>query len=367
MNPVVTTSAPATTGSFFGGTAESAKGLFGKFIEFAKKDPGESLAMITEVRNPVLYVLYTAIIGVAIAVILLLVDIYFPFLPINPIAGPSAAARAGKRFWTRIGDDAENLLVPSTESPTTLPDQYTMSVQLVIADSRTPDIGRFRHVLHRGANPCNLSASKSGPSGHAGIKPTDIPSNADPSYTTNGLPPIMNPGLMLDAYKNDLHVFVHTRGYEGSEYVLWLESLTIEDLPLNTPTTVGVICNGQTLEVYVNCRLYGTLLLRGQPYLPTAENTWFGRYCAYPFAGLVKNLQLWGTALSTSDYAAMCEGASFSGNKLPSACPTAGRNSGAASGSIFGTIEAIVSGKHLSSTQSQGLAQDLVVNTVKMI
>jgi hypothetical protein len=329
----------------FGGTAAAVaaaptKGLLGQFADFTTKVAGDSVALIGSGGNPALYVLYAAIIGIAIAVILLIVDIYFPFLPVNPIARPSAAARAGKRFWTRIGDDAENLLVPSTESPTTLPDQYTMSVQLVIADSRTPDIGRFRHVLHRGANPCGLSATKSGPTGHAGIKPTDIPSTADPSYATNGLPQIMNPGLMLDAYKNDLHVFVHTRGYEGSEYVLWLESLTIEDLPLNTPTTVGIVCNGQTLEVYVNCRLYGTLLLRGQPYLPAAENTWFGRYCAYPFSGLVKNLQLWGTALSTSDYTAMCEGASFSGNTLPSACPTAGRKSGATSDN----------GKHSSGT-----------------
>jgi hypothetical protein len=271
-----------------------------------------------------LTILYVIIIGVLIAVTLLIVDYYVPFLPINPIGGPSAAARAGKSFWTTTGDATENLMVTSVDSPTKLPDQYTMSVQMVISDSRAPDLGRFRHVVHRGTNPCGLTATKSGPTGHAGIKAADIPPDADPSYVTSGLPPIMNPGLMLDSYKNDLHVFVHTRGYEGNEYVLWLESMTVEDLPLNTPVTVGIVCNGQTLEVYVNCRLYSTLLLRGKPYLPAADNTWFGRYCAYPFAGSVKNLQLWGSALSTGDYAAMCGGASFSGAQMPTTCPTAG-------------------------------------------
>jgi hypothetical protein len=272
-----------------------------------------------------LTILYVIIAGILIATILLIVDYYVPFLPINPIGGPSAAARAGKSFWTTTGDATENLMVTSADSPTKLPDQYTMSVQMVISDSRAPDLGRFRHVVHRGTNPCGLTATKSGPTGHAGIKAADIPPDADPSYVTSGLPPIMNPGLMLDSYKNDLHIFIHTRGYEGNEYVLWLESMTVEDLPLNTPVTVGVVCNGQTLEVYVNCRLYSTLLLRGKPYLPSADNAWFGRYCAYPFAGSVKNLQLWGSALSTGDYTAMCGGAaSFSGAQMPSTCPTAG-------------------------------------------
>jgi hypothetical protein len=355
----------------FGGAASAAsasqqeKGLLSQVTGYITSAAATSQNLLTS-SSPVLYVLYAAILGIVISVILLVVDVYFPFLPINPIAGPSAAARAGKRFWTRLGDDAENLVVPPTESPTTLPDQYTMSVQLVLADSRTPDIGRFRHVLHRGANPCGFTATKSGSTGHAGVKATDLPPGGDPSYLASGLPPIMNPGLMLDNYKNDLHVFIHTRGYEGGEYVMWLESLTIEDLPLNTPTTVGVVCNGQALEVYVNCRLYGTLLLRGQPYLPAADNAWYGRYCAYAFSGLIKNLQLWGTALSTSDYTAMCEGASFKSDKLPSTCPTAGSRSGTPD-SVFGTIGTIMSGKQLSSTQSEGLAQNLVVNTLKMI
>jgi hypothetical protein len=249
---------------------------------------------------------------------------------VNPISGPSAAARAGKVFWTS-GNDAENLIVPASASPTVVAGTYTMSVQLMIGDSRTPGLGRFRHILHRGSNPCGLSlgdGSKAGPTGHSGIQINDLgdDAKADPQYVATGLPAIMNPGLFLDKYKNDLHVFVHTKGKEDDMEVLWLESLTIEDLPLSTPITLGVICNGRTVEVYVNCRLYSTLMLRGVPYLPKADNQWFGRYCAFPMLGLVKNLELWSTALGSSDYIQMCRGAAFDKSQLPSSCPTAPQN-----------------------------------------
>lgn len=316
--------APAVEFGAVGALAATGSAGTGIFADLLRGATIDSVILLRNSSTP-LTILYVLLGAVIIAVALLGIDYYYPFLPINPLGGPSAAARAGKSFWTRTGDATENLMVTSADSPTTLPDQYTMSVQMIISDSRAPDLGRFRHVVHRGTNPCGLTATKSGPTGHAGIKAADVPPDADPSYVASGLPPIMNPGLMLDSYKNDLHIFVHTRGYEGNEYVLWLESMTVEDLPLNTPTTVGVVCNGQTLEVYVNCRLYGTLLLRGKPYLPAADNAWFGRYCTYPFAGSVKNLQLWGSALSTSDYTAMCSGApSFSGAQMPTTCPTAG-------------------------------------------
>ena len=74
----------------------------------------------------------------------------------------------------------------------------------------------------------------------------------------------MNPGLFLDAYKNDMHIFIHTQGTENNMSVLFLESLTVQDLPLNTPFTIGVVCNGSTLEVYLNCSLYSTMMLKGK-------------------------------------------------------------------------------------------------------
>ncbi len=268
-------------------------------------------------------------VAIGVLIIVVVIDSFYPFLPMNPMGtGPSAAVRAGKLFWTTIDADAQNLIVPAAQSPTTLPAQYSMSVQLIVGDSRTPDTQRYRHILHRGSNPCGLSAKTAGPTGHAGIQSSDIATleTKEPVYTTEGLPQIMNPGVFLDKYKNDIHIFVHTEGVEDGTHALWLESMTIEDVPLNTPITLGIICNGKVLEVYWNCRLYSTLLLRGTPYLPKADNQWFGRYCAYPMSGLVKHLQLWPTALNLGDYMRACSTATapkFPAIDMPAACPTA--------------------------------------------
>jgi hypothetical protein len=269
--------------------------------------------------NGLKYVIYGIALGIVIAVIILITDNFYPFLPVNPISGPSSQARAGKYFWLTEG---ENLIVPASESPTVVADTYTMTVQLMIGDSRTPSLGKYRQIVHRGSNPLGLTSGGAGPSGHAGIQESDIP-DTEPTYKQTGLPAVMNPGLFLDKYKNDLHVFVHTRGREGSMDVIWLESVTIEDLPLATPITLGVVGNGKTLEVYVNCRLYSTLILKGTPYMPKAANQWFGRYGAFPISGLVKNLGLWSAPLDAADYIQTCRSASFNKNDLPASCPTA--------------------------------------------
>lgn len=264
------------------------------------------------------YILYLLAIVVVVITVLLVVDNFFPFLPSNPIGGPSTLARTGKTFWKSSTTSGENLVVPASDSPTFRADTYTMSVQFAISDSRTPSIGNFRHILHRGSNPCSIPITAAGPTGLAGIKSTDLPANAESSYTSNGLPSFMNPGLFLDKYKNDLHIFVHTRDNTNTTI---LESMTVEDLPLNAPISVGIVCNGTSLEVYVNCSLYSTLLLQGKPYMPTAMNQWFGRYCAFPMYGVVGNLQLWDAALGATDYAKMCRALTLD-YKLPS-CPSA--------------------------------------------
>ena len=313
-----TTRAASDTGGGIGG------GLFGKL--------SERFDGATASAGKLMYAVWALVLGIFIAVILLVVDYFVPFLPFNPVSGPSAMARAGKTFWTTSQADTENLIVPASLSPTTLASQYAVSVQLAISDSRVPSPGKFRHILHRGSNPVGLSGTTAGSTGHASIQPSDLPQPGEPTYTAQGLPQVMNPGIFLDTYKNDIHVFVHTQGKEVSPTansripgikpeinVLWLESLTIQDLPINTPITIGVVCTGKSLEVYVNCRLYSTMLLRGTPYLPAADNQWFGRYGAYPFLGLIKNLTLWPTTLGSSDYIAMCRQGGNLGD-LPQSC-----------------------------------------------
>ena len=299
------------------------------------------------------YLIYALVIGIAITVLVMAADAFFPFLPASPI-GPSADARAGKSFWRDSTDGTdENLIVPASASPTKSPHVYSMSVQFVIGDSRTPNLGRFRHIVHRGSNPCGISAPAAGSSGHAGIQASDLPTDSDPTYKSSGLPPIMNPGLMLDQYKNDVHVFIHTNGKENGMDVLWLESVTVADLPLHTPITLGVVCNGKQLEVYLNCRLYSTTLLKGTPYLPKADNQWFGRYCAYPMSGLVKNLILWPTALNSTDFIKMCRNPKFNMSDLPSTCTTAGGN--CPDTSLIGSMKSAVTGQGLATSQKEAL------------
>lgn len=262
------------------------------------------------------YIFYGLLLGVIATIVLLVTDAFFPFLPINPMGGPSPAARSGKTFWASLPPDAENAIVPSKLSPTKLPANYTMSIQLMIGDSRTPGKGKFRHILHRGSNPCNLSNTVAGSTGQTSIAMPQLPATTEPTYLQSALPAVMNPGLFLDSYKNDLHIFVHTRMDDG----LMLESMTIEDLPIHTPISVSIVCHDKVMEVYLNCKLYNTKMLSGTPYLPPELNQWYGRYCANPFAGLIKHLQLWSTFLSSDDVRAMCKTGGFKDDSLPPTC-----------------------------------------------
>jgi hypothetical protein len=263
------------------------------------------------------YIFLGLLLGIVVTVLLLVTDAFFPFLPINPMGGPSPAARSGKTFWKTLPPDAENLIVPSKLSPTKLSASYTMSIQMIVGDSRNPGKGKYRHILHRGSNPCNLSNTTAGPSGQSGISMNKLPESTESTYRNQGLPAVMNPGLFLDSYKNDLHIFTHTRNIDGN---LMLESTTIEDLPIHTPLSISIVSRDKILEIYINCKLYNTKILTGTPYLPPELNTWYGRYCANPFAGLVKNLQLWNTHLSSDDVIAMCKKGGFKGDSLPSGC-----------------------------------------------
>lgn len=318
---------------FGGAAATSETGGGGLFGQLSERFEGAVASAGT-----LMYVMWAVVLGIVIAVVLLIVDYFVPFLPYNPVSGPSAIARAGQTFWKTSSADAENLVVPASLSPTTMPGQYSVSVQLAISDSRSPSVGKFRHILHRGSNPVGLSSTTAASTGHANIQASDLPQPGEPTYTAQGLPQIMNPGIFLDSYKNDIHIFVHTKGKEASPVsnrrpggripgaiseieVLWLESMTIQDVPMNTPITIGVVCTGKSLEVYVNCRLYSTMLLRGIPYLPAADNQWFGRYGAFPFLGKIQNLTLWPSNLGSSDYIAMCrQGGNL--DDMPQSCPS---------------------------------------------
>lgn len=256
------------------------------------------------------WVIYSLIAALIIGIIIVVIDIFHPFLPSNPFGGVSPNARNSKVFWKDKNGDVENLFVSKSESITTRPDVYSMTIQMFISDSRTPSLGKYRHVLHRGSNPCGITSSGS------------VANSGTTSYNNDGLPEIMNPGLFLDKYKNDLCVFVHTKDSTGG---MLLESLLIKDLPLNQTINIGLVSGSKTLEVYVNCRLYATHLYAGIPHLPSNNNQWFGRYCAYPFLGSVSNLTLWDSPITSLDMIKLCRTSKIL--NAPQPCPgSAGQN-----------------------------------------
>jgi hypothetical protein len=264
------------------------------------------------------YIIYTLIAAVCIGIGIVIVDLFYPFLPVNLFGFGylSTTARQGNTFWApKLIGDGQNLIVPAPLSPTIRAGIYSMVVQMAISDSRTPSLGKFRHILHRGSNPCGLTSIGAGSSGHSGIKVSDIPAS---SYTNDGLPEFMNPGVFLDQYTNDMHIYAHTMITDATGVRYILESTTVFDLPLGQILTLGIVCNQNTLEVYVNCQLYTTLLLKGAPFMSVENNTWFGRYCAFPFLGTVQNLTLWDTPLLATDMIRICR--SYSSMNLPQAC-----------------------------------------------
>ena len=273
------------------------------------------------------YVIYVLIAAICIGVGLVVADAFYPFLPVNPLGGPSSSARQGKTFWRTAIGDGENLIIPADQSPTKQPDIYSMTIQIAISDSRTPSLGNFRHILHRGSNPCGLSATSLGTSGTSGITISSLTQNSDVvAYGVNGLPAIMNPGIFLDPYKNDIHIFVNTT--KGTS--LLLESATVYDVPLGQTINLGVICNQKTLEVYVNCRLYTTLLFEGTPFLSVNNYLWYGRYCAFPFLGALRNLTLWDAALPSADIRKLCPSSTIT--DIPDTCASSALTSMATSG-----------------------------------
>jgi hypothetical protein len=265
---------------------------------------------VTALPSSSIYLIYALIALFIIGVIIILVDLYYPFLPVNPFGRLSTTARNGQLFWTGGG---ENLIVPTSLSPTVRADTYSMSFQLGISDSRVSS-GKYRHIIHRGSNPCGLSSAGAGPSGHAGIRLSDLPPS---DYSGNGLPDFMNPGIFLDQYTNDMYIFVHTTYTDSNGPLTILESTTVSDLPIGQPLNIGIVCNQKTLEVYVGCKLYTTMLFKGTLFMPTQNNAWYGRYCAFPFSGTVQNLMLWDAPLSATDMIRGCRASSMT---IPQSC-----------------------------------------------
>jgi hypothetical protein len=185
----------------------------------------------------------------------------------SPIPKSTSIYFKSKRVWPPSGNTT-NLTSYSSQFGQLTDTAYSFNMDLVLKETRTNDkSGLHRHIFHRGSDE------------YASSNPGRV------------LPRRMNPGVFLDPLTNDLLIFVDTlNGSEG-----YRESLRVADLPLSSPMHLGLVLNNRTLDVYINCRLEETKLLRGTP--KTVENRLFGVAGPSPAPVQLQNLYTWTYAL----------------------------------------------------------------------
>ena len=172
---------------------------------------------------------------------------------------------------------------------------YSVQFDGIIYNTRnyTTTEGPYRQMLHRGskeliaAAPNGIPLSGCAPAGVGELPPF-------------GLPARMNPGIFVDPNINDIIVFVDTMN--GS--TPYRESVRIVDIPLDTPFRLGVIINGQVLEIYLNCKLEVTKILAGVP--REIENEWYGVSGRANAQAQIQNLMIWTSALGAEDIRSLC-------------------------------------------------------------
>jgi hypothetical protein len=173
--------------------------------------------------------------------------------------------------------------------------QYSVQIDGVLYNTRnyTTTEGPYRHIMHRGSKeliattPNGIPLSGCAPAGVGELPPF-------------GLPARMNPGIFVDPNINDIIVFVDTMNGATP----YRESVRIVDIPLDTPFRIGVVINGQVLEVYLNCKLEVTKILTGIP--REIENDWYGISGRANAQAQIQNLMIWTSALGSEDIRSLC-------------------------------------------------------------
>jgi energy-coupling factor transporter transmembrane protein EcfT len=189
--------------------------------------------------------------------------------------------------------DPFNLAVVSDDFPMTKADVYSFSVEVYIANTRSDDVrGPYRHILHRGSKDIVSyvpNTPGSAPKGQGDLN--------------DGLPKEMNPGIFIDQFTNDIVVFIDTDPTDGGDRA-YRESMRITDVPLKKPFHLHFSVHDQTAEIYINCRLAASLLLRGMP--RAVPNDWYGRVGFARAAAIIQNLKLWDIDLFAIEIMKLC-------------------------------------------------------------
>lgn len=192
-----------------------------------------------------------------------------------------------------------NLTTSENAIPGFSDSSYTSQIECVIYNTRsyntlwTGGDGPYRHIYHRGSKElmattvANMLLGGCGSTGN---------SSELPPY---GLPSRMNPGLFLDPNINDLILFIDTEN--GSR-----ESARIPDIPLDIPFRISIVVNRMVLEVYLNCKLELTKILKNMP--KPVENKWYGLAGSAGAQAQIQNFRVWKYPLTSTDHRPLCPG-----------------------------------------------------------
>jgi hypothetical protein len=164
--------------------------------------------------------------------------------------------------------------------------------------------GPYRQILHRGSK--ELATISDGSVALSGCAPAGV--GELPPF---GLPSRMNPGVFVDPNLNDILIFVDTMNGATP----YRESVRIVDIPLDIPFRLGIVVNGQVLEVYLNCKLEVTKVLSGVP--REIENVWYGISGRANAQAQIQHMMLWTFPLAAEDIRSLCTGIPKFGVKRP--------------------------------------------------
>jgi hypothetical protein len=215
-------------------------------------------------------------------------------------------------FWkpgtTANPQDPYNLSVKSGEFIMSTPETYSLGIEIIVGDTRSNDkYGPYRHMFHRGSADLKAFINTSSP----GSAPKGMGDLLD------GLPTQMNPGVFLDQFSNDLMIFVDTDPVGLGEQS-YRESIRVPDVPLKRGFYLHLTVHDRLVEVYINCRLAATKLLKGNP--KGVLNDWYGRVGFSRAAAIVQNLTLWDSSLYAIETRNMCPPIVVAKNIAPTSC-----------------------------------------------
>jgi hypothetical protein len=199
--------------------------------------------------------------------------------------------------------------------------RFTMLIDMVWFDTRTMlKNGPYRHILHKGSDELK-SLKDDGDSKMVfenGMQTSSctVSHSADSfgNLPPNGLPKRMNPGIFADPVTNDMIIFIDTE-FDNKRM---RESMRVPDIPLGTPFRLALVVADHFMEVYINCRLDSTKILRGMPL--DVDPEWYGLSGPASLPAMIQNLKIWNYPLSSHDIKTQCP--SIPEFKLSKACAT---------------------------------------------